>query len=272
MIIIVTVGVIILVILIWSIPKVQMRGLASMDEPIKKRELENELRKTIVQVAGGFSLIISLLFTWHQLVQSKDKDIADQINKTISLMGNENEYVRIGAIYSMEQLAVNHEDSNVIIVNILTSYVRNNFPWSNKALPEHRNEVSQAAVSVISKAMQKAVNLRVDLSKTDLRRLDLQKKALSNCMLIDVHFDEAELTKTNFDNSNLSGSVFDGANLQDTSFVSASLSHASFVGATFAKTDFSGADLRSVTGIRKEDIISQRAIINKETKLSKELL
>ena len=272
MITILTLGVIVSAILIWSIPKLQMRGLSSVDDPIKKRELENELRKTIVQIVGGFSLIISLLFTWHQLVQSKSKDIADQINKTISLMGDENEYVRIGAIYSMEQLAVNHEDSSVIIVDILTSYVRNTFPWSNKALPEHRNEVSQAAMSVISNAIRTAVNVRVDLSNTDLRRLDLQNRALSRCILIDVHFDAAELTKANFDNSDLTGSVFDDANLDHASFVRANLSHASFAGATLAATDFSGADLRGVTGIKREDITSQKAIISQETKLSKELL
>ena len=134
MIIIVIVGVISLIVTIWGIPKLQMRGLPVVDDPLKKRELENELRKTIVQIAGGFSLIISLLFTWHQLVQSKNKDIADQLNKTISLLGHEKEYVKIGAIYSMEQLAVHFENSNIIVLNILTSYVRTIRPWSDQPL------------------------------------------------------------------------------------------------------------------------------------------
>jgi hypothetical protein len=202
-------------------------------------------------------------------LQSKEKDIADQINNVISLMGSEKEYVKIGAIYSMEQLVANHEDSRAVIIDILSSYVRDNFAWSGTPLPERRSEVAQAALSVISKTIRIDGNLRVDLSKTDLRMLDLHDNLLSNSDLIEVHFDSAELRNAVFYNSNLTGSVFDGANLEGASFVGADLVNTSFADAIIKKSNFSGVDLRSVYKLSKEEI-EKNAIINKKTILPKE--
>lgn len=264
--------VIISIILIWIVPKIQIKSLDSTHDPIKKHELENELRKTIVQLTGGFSLTISLLFTWHQLAQTKDKDIAEQINKTISLLGNEKEYVRIGAIYSMEQLAINHEESNPIITSILASYIRNNYQWNKGTnLPENKNEVVHAALRVIAESFQQRPDQKIDLSKTDLRKVIFQNKELSGCTFIDTHFEEADLLSSAFKESNLIGSVFDGANLEKTSFVGANLSHAKFRGTIFVKTDFSGSNLSNAEGLNRSDIESGKIIINKATTLPENL-
>jgi hypothetical protein len=186
-------------------------------------------------------------------------------------MGDENEYVKIGAIYSIEQLAASHPEHREIVANILSSYARSTFPWKYNKLPERKNEVAQATMLVITKHVIPHHDVAVDLSNTDLRRLELEGKDLSKCTLIETHFDVADLLNTNFKGSTLTGSIFDGANLTGASFVDANLSHASFKDSTFYKTNFSGADLSGVSGISKDDISSGKIIVNKLTKLSKEL-
>lgn len=270
LIIFLVVGVILCVIVIFALPKIQLIKLRGVIDPVKKYELENELRKTIIQMTGGFFLIVSMIVTWNQLLQTKDKDVAEQINKTVTLMGDENEYVRIGAIYSIEQLASSHPESKGIVANILTSYVRSTFPWKNNKLPDRKNEVAQAALLVITKYVISTHDGTVDLSKTDLRRIELDGKDLSKCTFIETHFEVAELPNSNFKGSTLTGSMFDGANLTGASFIGANLSHASFKGTTFNKTNFSGADLSGVSGISKDDISSGRIIVDKFTKLSQE--
>jgi len=264
------VGVIFCLIVIFALPKIQLIKLRGVIDPVKKYELENELRKTIIQMTGGFFLIVSMIVTWNQLLQTKDKDVAEQINKTVTLMGDENEYVRIGAIYSIEQLAASHPESKGIIANILTSYARSTFTWKKTELPERKNEVAQAVLLVITKHIS-THDGTVDLSKTDLRRLELDNKDLSKCTFIDTHFETADLLNSNFKGATLTGSVFDEANLTGTSFVGANLSHASFKGTTFNKTNFSGADLSRVAGISKDDISSGKVIVDNLTKLSQEL-
>lgn len=265
------VGVIFCLIVIFALPKIQLIKLHGVIDPVKKHELENELRKTIIQMTGGFFLIVSMTVTWNQLLQTKDKDVADQINKTITLMGDENEYVRIGAIYSIEQLAASHPENREVVANILTSYARSTFSWKNNKLSDRKNEVAQATMLVITKHVIPSHDVSVDLSNTDLRRLELEGKDFSKCAFIETHFEVADLLNSNFKGSTLTGSVFDGANLTGASFVDANLSHASFKDSTFNNTDFSGANLSGVSGISKDDISSGKIIVNKFTKLSKEL-
>lgn len=271
MIYIICLGVIVSLLAIYFLPKLQMMGFSALDDKFKKYELENEFRKTIIQVTGGFSLLVSLLFTWNQLAQTKDKDIAEQINKTIVLMGNDNEYVRIGAIYSIEQLSADYEGSKNIISNILSSYVRSSYSWNNNIISDRKNEVVQASLLVISKLIQSTPNIKIDISGTDLRRVELDGQKFNNCNFIGAHFEEADLLNTHFERSNLTGSSFNGASLVGTSFVGSNLNHASFAGVFFQNTDFSNSDLRGTTGISSDNIKNKEIIINDKTILPEKL-
>lgn len=263
---------VIIVFSIWFIPKIQVRSISLQDDPVRKHELENELRKTIVQIAGGFSLIISLIFTWNQLNQTKNKDSSEQINKSISLMESKQEYVKIGAIYSMEQLATNNEDTIYLVTNILSSFLRGSYQWKvSNILPEHKNEVTQATLEVIAKLLVSRPDIKIDLSNTDLRKVELQNEHFSNCTFIDTHFEESDLLKTKFDNSTMNGSVFDESNLSGVSFTGVDLSNASFRGAIFSETNFSGSILSHVSGLKQSDIDMKKIIIDKNTILPKGL-
>jgi uncharacterized protein YjbI with pentapeptide repeats len=269
---IVIISVIIISIVIWIIPKIQIRNLSSMEDQVKKYEVENELRKTIVQIAGGFTLILSLIFTWHQLAQTKNKDFSEQLNKIIVLMGNDQQYVKIGAIYSMEHLSVNNKDSIPLVTDILSSFLRGNYKWvGKKKLPEFTSEVTNATLVVINKNLRKWVGLTVNLSETDLRKSELHDHSYQSSVFVNTHFEESDLDGTSFDNSNMIGSVFDGANLSNCSFVGANLSNASFRGAIFNNTDFSASNLSNAKGLEKSQIQSNELIVSDKTILPKDL-
>lgn len=249
------------ILIIIYLPKYQINQLESTNG-LEIKNIENELRKTIIQLMGGIFLIIGILFSWITYTQTKERDFSEQINKIISLMGNDKDYIKIGAIYSLEQI-INNDSNNSIILDILTSYIRDNAKLENKIHLSNNNELRQAVVKVISKIRKYNSDMQIDLSSIDLSNLFLQSINLKNIKFIDSSFHSSDLKNTNFDNGILSGSSFDNANLENTSFKNTDLRYASFRKANIRNVNFSGADLSGITGYDKKQILQQSITDNK---------
>ncbi len=248
------------ILIIIYLPKYQINQLESSDG-LEIKNIENELRKTVIQLMGGIFLIIGIFFSWITYTQTKERDFSEQINKIISLMGNDKDYIKIGAIYSLEQI-INNENNNSIILEILTSYIRDNAKLENK-IHSSNNELRQAVVKVISNVRKYDSDMQIDLSSIDLSTLFLQSMNLKNIKFIGSSFHSSDLKNTSFDYGILSGSLFDNANLENTSFKNTDLRYASFKKANIRNANFSGADLSGITGYDKKQILQQSITDNK---------
>lgn len=234
------------------------------ENKLERIKLENELRKTILQLVGGVFLIAGIFFSWNQFSQTKERDLSEKLNKIVALMGSDKEYVQIGAIYSLEQVADNHENSSEIITNILSSFIRDYAIWKDTELPHRGKELTRAALRIISSSMSKVDKQTIDVSDTDLRSLNLEMLNLNGIIAISARFNSSDLKDASFENAILTGSSFDSANLENVSFAGADLRYASFKDTNIRGIDFSGADLSGSSGIDRKQI-EEVAITSKET-------
>src|SRR5262249_46211346 len=96
-------------------------------KPTELFSIENEARKTLSQIIGGFVVIIGLLFTGANLAFTQreaeknrslalEGQITDRFTKAITQLGDEKLEVRLGGIYALERIAKDSEKDHWTIM------------------------------------------------------------------------------------------------------------------------------------------------------------
>ena len=176
----------------WQVGRAGVRSTAVNPEattrPSDIANLENEMRKTFVQVVGGVFAIIALYFTYRRVKASEEGQITDRFSKAIEQLGaltaenKPNVEVRLGAIYALERIAMDSPRDHRTIMEVLTAYVRQNAPRSvarPTAAPVADHLCSeteygdQAILSVVGRrrlgGKREHKEQYIDLSNSDLR-------------------------------------------------------------------------------------------------------
>jgi hypothetical protein len=143
--------------------------------------------------------------------------------------------IRLGAIYEFEQIARLSRDHHWPIMEILTTYIRNNAPRrAHEDTLEGRGSIQadiQAILTVIGRrsAYHRDLELaRIDLRDTHLRWADLRG---------------ADLERARFHGADLRGALLRGARLRGADLKRANLERARLEGADLEGADLRGADL-----------------------------
>jgi uncharacterized protein YjbI with pentapeptide repeats len=247
-----------------SVYGLNLNSVNTHEDKVELITLENELRRTILQLSGGVFLLIGVAFSWNQYTQTKERDFSEKLNKTIALMGNDKEYVRIAAVHSLKHVSSNHESGNSVIIDILSSFLRDHAAWKGDLIRERGDEITRAALQVISKALHQVDNVSFDLSEGDFRAIDLKEVNLSGGVILNSYFESSDLKNGEFVNAILTGSSFNSSNLENVSFEGADLRYVSFKDTVIKNVDFSGANLSGATGIDWSQI-NDFAITNSKT-------
>jgi Pentapeptide repeats (8 copies) len=253
-------------------------------KPSELFTIENEARKTLSQIIGGFVVIIGLLFTGANLAitqQETEKNrslalegqITDRFTKAIAQLGDSKLEVRLGGIYALERIAKDSEKDHWTIMEVLTAYVREHTPYRqinpkspfipSKKFIEKMEDTKpstdiQAILTVIGRRNSQRKEQPIDLTNTLLSGANLSRANLSG----------ACLCGTNLSGANLSGASlyetdFSGANLHNANFGAVTLdTHAllvtSIIDANLSNVDLSGANLRLTylngTNLRNADL------------------
>jgi hypothetical protein len=222
-------GVIVLIFLIWRLPQWQA---ASTRQQLKQEDyldLENKLRTTLLQAAGGILVLVGVFFSVRQIVdteqnlratqeQTRQGQIADRFNRAIDQLGavdpngKRRIEVRLGGIYGLEQIANVSDDDYGQVIEILTAYVRQNAPWPPESQPTPTAPLTpivsapvtpvayvtpgadiQAVLTVLGRRRHQygsGEQQRLDLHQTDLRGADVRRAHLEGAMLYDAHWRE----------------------------------------------------------------------------------
>ena len=151
---------------------------------------------------------------------NRDRLLTETFAKSIELLGNEQEAVRLGAIYALGKIAETNKDEFTVVVNTLCAFIRHNQSYLEygKLDDEKKEELKkltidiEAAVRTIAKLTEghgEDINsTKYDLSNIYLRYADFSNANLSNFNLSDSWFYECIFEKVNFLNSNLVASNF----------------------------------------------------------------
>ena len=218
-------------------------------------------------VFTGLGLFINYLGAREDRRIAQERLVTERFSKAITQLGNSQEEVIIGGIYSLERIAKDSPKYQWTIMEVLTAFVRQNshIPRETQeyhfVLGKNLEELEelksvetqvQAALTVIgrrdsnqdyiSSESPESNNKKLDLSHSNLRDSDLNHAYLSHANLSYSNLRDADLEHTNLEHANLQS-----ANLTNADPRYASLYSADLLNAVLIDTSLSYADLRGAT-------------------------
>jgi uncharacterized protein YjbI with pentapeptide repeats len=182
----------------------------------------------------------------------------EYFSKSIDQLKSKDLDVRIGAISTLETIAKYSQPAeHWTIMEYLAAFVRSNAPrkeeGEEKRSPELREDI-QAALTVIGRrdTEKDAPNKKLDLSNTDIRKVELprakfQKIILSGAKLQGANLFEAILEEADLSGAKLQGAQLCKANLKRAKLHQANLQEANFSQANLTESIIKAAILRHTT-------------------------
>ena len=245
----------------WQVRRADVRSAVNpkaQTTPEQVAALENEMRKTLIQMVGGGFALLALYFTFRRLQVADQVHITDRYSKAIEQLGaltgqgEANVEVRLGAIYALERIALDSPRDHWPIMEVLTAYVRQNAPATEEVSSKggrtmviasgSKTEI-QAILTVLGRrrrdSRREREGRRLDLSRSDLRQAVFREANMDGVDFADAHVEEASFLE-----AHLKGTLFRGALAEGAVFTRAQAESADFSGAHIEEVDFTLADLR----------------------------
>ena len=173
-----------------------------------------------------------IALTSSQLRTGQQDSLDGRYQRIADMLGNDTVSTRVGGIYSLKHLMVNHpEQYHLAGIELLCAFIRSP-PLYKSAGADNGSlrEDVQAAISVIGSCAQKALKWETPLSFA----IDLGGVNLAGLKLRDA----------NLSCANLRGVSLANANLMNVNLQRATLDNADFTSARISNSDFSHALLR----------------------------
>ncbi|MGP4020432.1 pentapeptide repeat-containing protein [Saccharopolyspora sp. 5N708] len=193
--------------------------------------------------------------TRSQSLNTQQQQITERFGRAVEQLGTpDNLEVRIGGIYALERIARDSQPDHPTVVNVLTTFVREN----TKALRDAQGNCPDQAVSADVQTALTVLARRNSAWDTPESRVDFTNACLQDAKLphfvapradlrgadlSDADLGSADLSDTNLSSANLIGADLSGARLSGTNLSSANLSSANLIGAKLSGTRLINADL-----------------------------
>lgn len=178
--------------------------------------------------------------------QNQHQSPKERLRIAIEQLENKTIETSLAGINDLEQIAQNYPQYHWRIMDILTTFVRENAPYmpQEKITSNLSTKVSvdiQAALTVIARrdVNKDPENEQLDLSHTDMRGANLNKANLEQTNLYQANLAEANLTE-----ANLAGAILSAANLEGTNLYLANLEGAILSAASLKGANLFGANLQ----------------------------
>jgi hypothetical protein len=218
-----------LVLVLFVLPWVLVRPKASLSDvsdPGKRHELEdnrlklqNDVRTTLLQGLGGLAVLAGAVFAYRQLQTGRDQlqtaqqgQVTERFNTAIGHLGkagDDNMDVRLGAIYSLEQIAKTSEGDREAIAEILTAYVRIHAVWRGRQWRGWRPSALTSTDNRLQGLRARAPDVQAVM--TVLGRRELPPGKTDPLLLPHVDLREAGLIEANLEGADLRGANLEGA-------------------------------------------------------------
>jgi hypothetical protein len=184
----------------------------------KSQSFTLEIVKTFISAFGIIATISGGIVLYLNYLNAQERLISERFSKAIEQLGSQEEAVRLGGIYALERIATDSPQDHWKIMEVLTSYIRQQSPLPEKRTEEELKKLQrvsihvQAALTVIGRrnSKQDPREKFLDLSSTNLYRADLKKVNLRQAYLLGAYLKQAYL-----ENADLEGVSIEYASLQE---------------------------------------------------------
>jgi hypothetical protein len=212
---------VIVVLVLWIVPKLQVRALRKVAEAKDVFANENAARDTLAKMIAGFLVVGTIFVTLRQIGVTQETQITDRYIRAIELLRTRTDKgiktpieSRLGAIYALERIALDSSRDHWTVMEVLSAYIRENSKATTPKAgvvepgPKELNDLCadvQACITIIGRrnVAQDLPGRLLDLSKVDLRLAQVQNANLSN-----ISFDGSRLDYANLNGADLKGSTF----------------------------------------------------------------
>lgn len=235
---VIAIPVIALCIFLLKLPEME-RQIGQIQDTKDRITTQNELYKTILQIAGGAVLIAGFYFTWKTIHVTQEGQITDRFNKAVDHLGQDNMSVRLGGIYALARIASDSEKDAQTVVQIFTAFIRD--ATANSSLPVPAQDV-RSILALLGSGEWGSEAIK-DLSGCGLQGLELKDADLRNWVFIDADLSEANLERSRLDGANLSGAILANTYLRDCGLQGSDLQAANLGGATLRKARLQKANI-----------------------------
>ena len=215
------------------------------------------IRTAAVTYLAGVVAAVGAFWAGRTFLLSRRGQMTDRFTKAIDHLGDNSLDKRLGGVYALEQLARDSRTHHLPVVEVLAAYVHERGKLPDPPPPTSRTNVPSAAADILAamkvlarrRTTRERGAPRLDLTGTDLRRIDadgiqlegsrlvgafLQRAQLQRANLTDVSFHRAHLEDAELHGAQLNGARFRDAHLEGTNFQDAvGLEKADLQGATF---------------------------------------
>jgi Pentapeptide repeats (8 copies) len=215
-----------------------------------------------LQSIGSLILGVTAYIAWCNFKVSEEKQIADKFSKAIDQLGSEGDekiYIRLGGIYTLEQIAQNSKEYHWTIMEILSDFIR-----EKRSIRQTLDAINCEPKTSVESFIQVPIDIcaaftalgrrnvsqdpagkRINLLRVDLAEMklsDAQSFNLSNIILCHSNISGIHFSGVDFSGANLNGCYLEGTNFGNANVSNALLS-ANFSGTILGKTNFSNSYL-----------------------------
>lgn len=237
--------------------------------------LDDNRREAIKVIISMFGILatasaaVGLIWTvWDATEDRKltqERLITDRFSKAATLLSNEDNAVRIAAIFSLERIAKDSPKDHWTIMELLSAYVLERSPLDEKdkvAKDEKKkipkpNSISKQSPSAeatkespkspkpIANDVQAALTVigRRETEQDLGKQLDLSSRGLSNANLSNADLRSADLNSADLSSADLSGAYLFRANLLNANLLNADLRSVNLFSADLRRANLSSAIL-----------------------------
>lgn len=204
-------------------------------------------------------LFLKIVAAQEKVKQTQRKSPKQCLKIAIEQLENNPIETSLAIIHDLEQIAQNHPQYHWIIIDALTTFVRENSPYMpqleliSNPLAKVPTDIQAALTVIVTRDTKKdPKDEQLDLSHTDMRGANLNSANLEQTNLYLVNLAGANLSGANLKGAilsatNLSGANLSGANLEGAILSAANLEKANLSGANLYRANLYLASLHGAT-------------------------
>ncbi|ACK66835.1 pentapeptide repeat protein [Rippkaea orientalis PCC 8801] len=182
---------------------------------------------------------------------AEDRLVTERFSKAVEQLGSDKIQTRLGAIYSLEQIAKDSDIYHSIVIGVLTSFLR-------------INSHTQLTILEIYTTLKVIQRQTLEKKSSDYN-LDFCNAAFSNIDFFEIKFNAANFDRVTFYRCNFKGLYFDKASFYKANFTECFFEGCNFNSSNFEKADFYGCNLKksNFDGSNFEGVVFDRVDFEK---------
>ena len=250
-----------------------------------KAEEVGRTRTAVLAVLAGLIALVGAIYTARTFALNQSGQITERFTRAIEQLGQRDKLeVCLGGIYALEWIARDSPRAHPQVMRVLTAYVREHSPvppvspagadamastieslrTPELERPMPPTDVRAAVWAIGSRDPRNDIpGWRLDLRKTNLRRVDLGGANLQDALVNGADLQGAILCEANLEGADLGGANLQGAHLQEANLQRADLVAANLQGANMGAGDLrrAGANLQdaNLAGANLQSAVLWRA-------------